>query len=246
MFVRKFSRQIFPALLTIALLLTGCNIGAAPAPTLDISAINTAVVGTTVAQLSVQFTQTALAAPPSSTPPPADTPLPLPTFELPTTAADANALPTFSLDASSPTALPGFTQIATAAAPGAAATVALGDACHNNEFEGDITIPDGTILKPGENFQKVWKIRNTGTCTWDEGYTLVYIGGTTPNLDPYDFKFKKNSDFVASGEAINIGINLTTPCKPGEYNGTWRMRDDQGNYFGTPLSVYVKVTDKCK
>lgn len=250
MFVRKISRQIFLMFLTVAMLLTSCNIGAAPAPTLDINAINTAVVGTTIAQLSGQFTQTALAAPPTSTPFPTDTPAPLPTFDLgaptaTTGATDPNApLPTFSLDASSPTPLPGFTQIV--ASPVVPATVALGDSCSNSAFEGDITIPDGTVLPPGENFQKVWKIRNTGTCTWDDGFTLVYIGGTNPDLDPYDFQFKKNSDFVASGEAINIGINLTTPCKPGKYNGTWRMRNDKGYYFGTPLSVYVEVKEKCK
>ena len=124
MFVRKFTRQVFPTMVAVALLLTACNVGATPAPTLDINAINTAVVGTTVAQLSVQFTQTALAVPPTSTPLPTNTPGSLPTFELPTTAADGSALPTFSLDPSTP--LPGFTQIV-ASPVGSVATAALGD-----------------------------------------------------------------------------------------------------------------------
>lgn len=245
MFVRTISRQIFLTFLAVTLLLTGCNVGASPAPTLDINAINTAVVGTTVAQLSSQFTQTALAAPPTSTPLPTNTPAPLPTFELPTVdgTTDANVLPTFSLDPTTP--LPGFTQIVASPA-GSVATAALGDECSNSAFEGDVTIPDGTVLDPGVNFQKVWKIRNTGSCLWDEGYTLVYIAGSEPDLDPYNFQFKKTSDFVSSGEAINIGINLTTPCKPGDYAGHWRMRNDKGYYFGTTLSVYVTVKDKCK
>jgi len=237
MFVRKFSRQIFPALLVIALLLTGCNVGAAPAPTLDINAINTAVVGTTVAQLSGQFTQTALAAP-TSTPLPTNPPQSLPTFELPTTAAGANALPTLSLDASA-TPLPGFTQIASPAAPGASNPTPV-DECHQLAFEGDVTIPDGTILKPGEDFKKVWAIRNTGTCKWDEGYAFVFIAGDKA-IDPYDFNFKKSSDFVSPGEGINMGINLTAPLKEDDYQGHWRMRDDQGYYFGTILSVYFTV-----
>jgi hypothetical protein len=209
---------------------------------LDVNAINTAIVGTTIAQFSEQFTQTALAAP-TNTPVPTDTPIPLPTFDLPT--ADANALPTFSLV--SPTTgsgLPGFTQIAPTS--GVAATSALGDACNNNVFEGDITIPDGSVLAPGFDFQKVWKIRNSGTCIWDEGYSLVYIGGSTPNLDPPNFDFKKSSDFVSAGEAVNLGVNLTTPCTPGLYEGHWRMRNDQGFYFGSIISVYVEVKDKCK
>jgi hypothetical protein len=239
MFVRKFSRQTFLTLLTVALLLTACNVGAAPAPTLDINAINTAVVGTTVAQLSVQFTQTALAVPPTSTSLPTNTPLPLPTFDSSTSATtDPNALPTFSLNASA-TPLPGFTQIVSSPA-GPVATAAQGDACNNNVFEGDVTIPDGTILKPGQDFQKVWAIRNTGTCTWDEGYTLVFIAGDDA-IDPYNFQFKKTSDFVSPGEGINLGINLTAPLKEGDYAGHWRMRNDQGSYFGTTLSVYITV-----
>jgi hypothetical protein len=100
-------------------------------------------------------------------------------------------------------------------------------------------------LDPGFDFQKIWKIRNSGTCTWDEGYSLVYIGGSSPDLDPVNFNFTKSSDFVASGEAINIGINLTTPCTVGLYEGHWRMRSDSGYYFGSILSVYVEVKTKC-
>jgi hypothetical protein len=208
---------------------------------LDVNAINTAIVGTTIAQFSEQFTQTALAAP-TNTPLPTDTPIPLPTFDLPTT--DPNALPTFSLVSPTPgSGLPGFTQIAPTS--GVAATSSLGDACNNFVFEGDIGVQDGDILPPGYDFQKVWKIRNTGTCTWDEGYSLVYQFGSDPDLDPPNFDFKKSSDFVSAGEAVNLGVNLTTPCTPGLYEGHWKMRNDQGFYFGTILSVYVEVTKKC-
>jgi len=241
MLFRKFPRHTLITLLTAALVLTACNVGAEPSPTLDVNAINTAIVGTTIAQFSDQFTQTALAVPPTVAP--SDTPIPLPTLEQPT--ADTNALPTFSLESPTTAAgaspIPGFTQLPS---PVAAATQALGDECNNNVFEGDVTIPDGSIIQGGINFQKVWKIRNTGTCTWDEGYSLVYIGGSSPDLDPYTFEFKKSSDFVSPGEAIDIGINLTTPCTIGLFEGHWRMRNDQGFYFGTILSVYVEVQEK--
>jgi hypothetical protein len=232
MFVKKIQRHALLMLLAAALLLSACG-GADQAPTLDIEAINTTVAGTAIAQLSSQLTQTALAAPPV----PSDTPQPLPTF------GDASAIPTISFDAS-PTAafgftpLPGFTQIGSTPAP--ASTVALGDSCNNNVFEGDITIPDGSTLKPGDDFEKIWKIRNTGTCTWDEGYMLVFIAGDRA-IDPYDFEFTKSDDFVAPGAAINIGIWLTAPLAEGSYQGHWRMRTDNGYYFGTVLSVYFNV-----
>ena len=255
MFSRRSTRQTLLVLLTAALLLTACNVGATPAPTLDVNAMSTALVGTTVAQLSVQFTQTALAMP-TNTPAPTQTQVVLPTIALPTLDTSAVASPT--LDAA---ALPTFSFVNTPVAGGSAATpvpvvlptsqgaqptASFNDACNSLAFEGDATIPDGTVLAPGTNFVKQWAVKNTGNCTWDDGYTLVYIGGTTPNLDPVNVKIKNKSDFVAPGQGINLGVNLTTPCTPGEYNGTWRMQNDKGYFFGTPLSVYVKVTEKCK
>ena len=240
MFVRKSPRQMLLTLLTAALvpILAACNVGATAEPTLDVNAINTAAVGTAMGQISAQLTQTALAAP-SATPKPTDTPPSLPTSALSTAGAsptgNAGAIPTLSFNT---TPLPGFTQIASQAAP--AATVSLGDACNNNVFEGDVTVPDGTVMKPGTDFVKQWAIRNTGNCTWDEGYSLVFIGGDQA-IDPVNFDFKKAEDFVAPGESINVGIPLTAPLAVGTYQGTWRMRSDTGFYFGTPLTVIFEV-----
>ena len=241
---RKFPQRILIILLTTTVILSACNVGAAPSPTLDVNAINTAIVGTTIAQFSDQFTQTALAQPPTNTPLPTDTPIPLATLELPTT--DPNALPTFALESPTPATgtnpLPGFTQPPSPVpAVPAGATQPTGDDCSNNAFEGDITIPDGMEIVGGKDFQKIWKIRNTGSCVWDDGFRLVYIGGSKPDLDPPNYEFKKTGDFVSSGEAINIAVNLTTPCSKGQFEGHWRMQNDQGYYFGTILSVYVQV-----
>jgi hypothetical protein len=251
MFSRRSTRQTLIGLLTAALFLTACNVGATPAPTLDVNAMSTALVGTTVAQLAVQFTQTALAMPTNTTAPTV-TQASVPTLALPTLdtsgvaspTVDAAALPTFSF-ISTPVTTPiaGVTQVVlpTSAVP---ATASLGDACNNAVFEGDITIPDGEILKPGIDVQKIWAIRNTGTCTWDDGYALIKIAGS-PDIGNENFKFVKTSDFVAGGQGINIGIWLDVPCAPGKYEGHYRMRNDQGYYFGTVLSVYLTVVDKC-
>lgn len=243
MFSRKNPRQFLLIFLAAVLLLTSCNVGAAPEPTVDVNALSTALVGTTVAELAAQATQTALAAP-TNTPEPTAA-VTLPTLDLsgaasPTT--DVAALPTFSFVN---TPVTGGITTPVVVLPTTQATASLGDECNNSVFEEDITIPDGSVLKPGFNFQKIWKIRNTGNCLWDEGYALIYIGGSNPDLDPVNFNFTQSKDFVPSGSAINIGINLTTPCTPGKYEGHWRMRSDSGYYFGTILSVYVEVKEKC-
>ena len=249
MFSRKPTRLILKIMLTAALLLTSCNVGAAPAPTTDVNALSTALVGTTVAQLSVELTQTAQAAP-TNTATATATVTPLATVPLPTlnTGAsptpDVAALPTFSFvntpvpGANTPGT--GVTQVAVL--PTTQPTGSLGDACNNNVFEGDLTIPDGTVLAPGEDFVKIWAVRNTGTCTWDEGYALVYVGGSTPNLDPVNLEFKTGADFIAPGETADLDVRLSAPCAQGKYEGHWRMRSDSGFYFGTTLSVYVEVT----
>lgn len=248
MFSRRSTRQALISLLTAALLLTACG-GTTPEPTMDVNALSTALVGTTVAQLSVQFTQTALAMP-TNTPVPTATQVIAPTLVLPTLdtsgipspTLDAAALPTFSFVNTPVVGATSAPVLPTSAAP---ATAALGDSRNSLVFEGDVTIPDGETIKPGTNFQKIWAVRNTGTCTWDDGYSFVYIAGSQPDLDPYTFEFKKSSDFVAAGQGVNLAINLTTPCTPGKYEGHWRMRNDKGFYFGTILSVYVTVVDKC-
>lgn len=251
MLVRKPARRVLFILLTAALALTSCNMGATPAPSVDINAINTAAVASAMAQISSQQTQTALAAP-TATPSPTNTTAPL------TTAVTGNitplpggttALPTFSFNTTPTTPLPGFTALASPAAP-AGPTASLGDACNNNVFVADVTIPDGTVFRdgnakggrPGNEFDKVWRVQNTGTCKWDEGYTLAFVGGSDA-LKPYSVKFTDASDFVAAGATADLGITLTAPKFPGEYQATWRMQDDRGNYFGTPLTVLIVVEE---
>jgi hypothetical protein len=187
---------------------------------------------------------------PTATTLPTNTAIPLPTFALPngvtaSPAAASSALPTVSFNNTPTTPLPGFTALPTAGGS-TGPTVSLGDACNNSSFVSDVSVPDNTVLPPGQDFDKVWAVKNTGSCTWDDGYALVYIGGSSPNLDPYNFEFKDKNDFVVGGATANLGLTLTTPCTPGDYQGSWRMRDDNGNYFGTYLTVIVKVTDQCK
>jgi hypothetical protein len=243
MLVRKSPRQILVILLTAALTLAGCNMGATPAPTADLNAINTAAVATAMGQISAQLTETALAAP-SPTPMPTDTTIPLATFALPTTAGSpvaGGALPTVSFNSTpvtNTTPLAGFTAISSPAAP--VSTKSAGDACNNSVYIADVTYPDNTEIKPGTDFKKIWRVQNSGTCTWDEGYRLVFIGGDKA-LDPVSFEFKKSDDFVAGGATADVGINLTAPEKEGTYTATWQMQSDSGVYFGTLLTVVVVV-----
>jgi hypothetical protein len=41
-------------------------------------------------------------------------------------------------------------------------------------------------------------------------------------------------------------IHLTAPCTPGTYQGTWRMRNDKGYYFGEYFTISFVVKEKTK
>jgi hypothetical protein len=245
MLVRTFPRRSLFMLLAAAVILAACNVGATPAPTVDVNAINTAAHATAMAQISVQLTQTALAAP-SNTPLATDTPLSLATSALPTTAAGptatggaSGALPTLSFNTTpNSTPLAGFTPLASPVVP--VNTVSLGDACHNSIYIADVTYPDNSELRPGTDFEKIWRIQNTGSCTWDEGYKLVFVAGDRA-LDPVNFEIENSSDFVSGGETTDIGVDLTAPTAEGTYSGTWRMQSDSGVFFGTLLTVVIVV-----
>ena len=246
MLVRKFPRRTLLILLTASLTLAACNVGATPAPTVDINAINTAAVATAMGQISAQLTQTALAAPPTNTPPPTVSPLPLVTSALSTatggpapTAGVSGALPTLSFNTTpNTTQVVGLTPIGTAVAP--VSTAVLGDSCNNSAYVADVTYPDNSVIKPGTNFEKVWRVQNTGTCLWDDGYKLAFIAGDRA-LDPPSFEFEDSADFVSGGETADLGVDLTAPLAEGTYSATWRMQSDNGVFFGTLLTVVIVV-----
>ncbi len=96
-------------------------------------------------------------------------------------------------------------------------------------FVKDITIPDGTILAPGETFIKTWRLKNRGTCTWTPDYTLVFnsgsqMGGTTS---------ARLSNYVAPGQTVDISITLTAPANAGDFTSYWTLRNPSGALFGT-------------
>jgi hypothetical protein len=95
-------------------------------------------------------------------------------------------------------------------------------------FIKDVTIPDNTRLKPGESFSKVWQVKNNGTCTWDNGYSLVFshgdqLGGLSPMALPTT---------VRPGEIIDVALNLVAPQAESNFQGNWIFQDSFGNRIG--------------
>lgn len=236
----KFRKTIWMAVALIpAILLSSCNIGAAPPPEQDVGAIQTEAFGVVLTQAAIQQTQTALAIPP--TPMPTNTPFPTPA-ELPTLDINSTNTP-FAFN----TQQPGFTPlaIATATIAGAVNTVTTRNGCNDAAYRGEGGVKDGDTVDAGKEFVKSFMLLNTGECEWDEGYSFAFIPEfSTPGFPGYSIVLQKNKpeDYTKPGAGQTYVLKLTAPKTPGTYKAYWKMKDDTGNLFG-PL-VWLEVIVK--
>ncbi len=108
--------------------------------------------------------------------------------------------------------------------------------CTNNaSFINHITFPPGTNVSAGSNFTKVWQVNNNGTCDWI-GYELILtsgdlLGAGSPQALPV----------ISMGNNANISVDMAAPASPGTYNSIWRIRSDEGEFFGPELMLSITV-----
>lgn len=111
-------------------------------------------------------------------------------------------------------------------------------------FMADVTIPDQAVLPASAPFVKTWRLLNTGTCSWGSGYALVFNSGEamgSPGALPLTIT-------VAPGGLLELSVSLTAPPAPGPHEGTWVLRGQTGDFFGTgpnadvPLRVRIVVS----
>lgn len=99
----------------------------------------------------------------------------------------------------------------------------------------DVNIPDNTIVTPGQQFIKTWKVRNTGSCPWGAGYVLAYAGYET-NMSG---QFIAMTEVIQPGQEVEVSVQFTAPTQAGLYTSAWSMRNPAGAFF--PLVVFVKI-----
>jgi hypothetical protein len=198
--------------LMLGLLITACGASATPSePTPDVAAVRTSAVGTAFAQLTL------------------------------TAAVFTPTLPLVTTNTSAPEA----TVTATATPPVVAqVTNAEGtpiDLCDKYSWDVntvDVTYPDNSVVAPGESFTKTWLIKNIGSCSWGEGYGLVFSYGERMNGEAVPLEAA-----IAPGQEVEVSVTFKAPDLPGTYFSSWTMR----NALGVPFlgndnkSLYVQV-----
>lgn len=104
----------------------------------------------------------------------------------------------------------------------------------SEQYIADVTIPDGTPLAPGASFVKTWRVKNTGTCTW-ENYKLIFAAGEQMSGPP-----SVNVNTALPGSTVDVSVNLVAPTAPGQHKGGWRFQATNGSVFGS-LTVVIEV-----
>jgi hypothetical protein len=110
--------------------------------------------------------------------------------------------------------------------------------CEDASYIKDVTIPDGTVLTPGESFTKTWKFRNTGSCNWTSDFSIVFVSGN--EMDGASTGIAKT---VKPNKIAEISVELTAPDDEGTYYGYWQLEDEYGNTFGDKVYVEIEVEE---
>ncbi|GHE36557.1 hypothetical protein GCM10017673_44010 [Streptosporangium violaceochromogenes] len=103
-------------------------------------------------------------------------------------------------------------------------------------FVGDITYPDGSTVRPGSSFTKVWRIRNTGTTSW-EGRRLARINAASCR-SPASVGVPP----TAPGQTVDIEVRVRASDRPGSCRIYWKMTDARGReLFPDKRPVFLDV-----
>lgn len=135
------------------------------------------------------------------------------------------------------------TELPATETPPAATGSPTPDCTNQAAFVEDVTIPDDTNVPAGESFEKIWKLRNSGTCTWTTEYHVIFDGGNIM-AGPPSAPLPSN---VPPGGTVDASVSLTAPSSDGTHRGDWKLRSADAAVFGlgadgkTPFFVQIVV-----
>jgi hypothetical protein len=109
--------------------------------------------------------------------------------------------------------------------------------CDAAAFVTDVSFPDNTPVPPSTTFDKIWRLKNVGSCSWTPSYSVVFLSGEqmggpavqalTGNVNP--------------GQTIDISVVMTAPASNGIHTGYWILRNASSVTFHSQFYVQIKV-----
>lgn len=102
-------------------------------------------------------------------------------------------------------------------------------------FVSDVTIPDGTVMSPGQRFTKTWRIKNSGATSWS-GYNLAFVDGAQMGAPS-----SVSVPITPPGATVDISVPMMAPKDTGGHQGNWQMRTANGDFFEERFFVLIVV-----
>jgi len=109
--------------------------------------------------------------------------------------------------------------------------------CTNSAAFVSETVPDGSTISAGATFTKTWRVKNTGTCSWNMSYGIQYDEGMQLGGD----NFFPIPNVVKPGDQVDFTISLKAPISSGTYLCYYKLISDYGEGFGDRLYFKISV-----
>jgi hypothetical protein len=198
------------SLLLISVVMAACTPTATPAPTIDVNALYTQAAVTMIAQLTQNAPTITPTVPATNTPAPTIPPI--------------GQLPTL------PGILPTLPPLAT--------STSIASATGDKALYVTQSPADNTSVKTNQVFNIIWRLRNTGTRTWNNQYTYRFYSAT--NKLPTAANGYNLTQTVAPNAEVELKVVATAPSSPGTYDTLWVITNPEGvNFAQFNLSINV-------
>jgi hypothetical protein len=116
----------------------------------------------------------------------------------------------------------------------------------HSEFVSDINFPDESKVKPNENIQKTWRIKNIGFLDWKD--LQMQRVGTTNGDGLINSSASFDMPDAKSKETIDITVNLKMPSKSGSTIAYWKSKKKGSDSFllekQNPIFTKLTVVDE--
>ncbi len=98
------------------------------------------------------------------------------------------------------------------------------------------SVRNGAHFAPTERFSIGWKVRNSGTLTWDAGsvYFAYFSGSRMDREDLYALP-----ETVDPGNTVALSASMAAPKRPGGYTTTWALRRGDNRFCRVSLTINV-------
>jgi hypothetical protein len=100
--------------------------------------------------------------------------------------------------------------------------------------------PVSGVVAPDATFTASWEVRNSGDCTWNRTYRLVFVRGERME-SPRTARLRST---VGPGNTLSVTMDLTAPSEAGRYEAVWQLRTPDGESFGPELELAIEVGEQ--